>query len=110
MKFSSFLKEAVNKKELLSDLKNTLVRAQPAGAGRITSGDIQQESDRLGIRYWGKWEIPKGEEDDGDYDWEVLSDASTKQLKSIIADFEKANNCKVLYQMSEKNWIDFSIK
>lgn len=111
MKFSEFLKEdSTDKKALLSKLKSILLMAHPSGALRISKSDIQEEDDSLSIRYWGKWEIPEGEEDDGDYDWEVLSDASSKKLKEIIDSFEKTNKCKVRVQTSEKNWIEFNIK
>ena len=108
MKISTILTEAVDKKALLSGLKSALISGNPQG--RISSGDIQEDDNDLGIRYWGNWEIPEGEEDDGDYDWEVLSDSSRKKLKQIIDTFETANKCKVNYQTSEKNWIHFSIK
>lgn len=111
MKFSEFLKEdSVDKKALLSKLKSILLTNQPAGSSKISYSDIQEEADSLSIRYWGKWEVPQDEEDDGDYDWEVLSDTSSKKLKEIIDSFEKANKCKVRVQTSEKNWIEFNIK
>jgi hypothetical protein len=111
MKFSTFLKEAnEDKKALLAKLKSALLMGQPAGSAKISGRDIQEEDNSLSIRYWGKWEMPEGEEDDGDYDWEVLSAASSKKLKEVITAFEKANKCKVDCQTSEKNWIECSIK
>lgn len=111
MKFTIFLQEsAEDKKALLAKLKTAVLQGVPSGSPKISTRDIQEEGDTLNIRYWGRWEIPEGEEDDGDYDWEVLSDASSKKLKDIITSFEKANRCKVFYQTSEKNWIEFSIK
>jgi hypothetical protein len=110
MKFSEFLNEAVDKKMLLSKLKSALLMGQPPGSSKIHSSDIQEEDNSLGIRYWGKWEMPEGEEDDGDYDWEVLSAASSKKLKEVITAFEKEHKCNVMCQTSEKNWIECSIK
>ena len=111
MKFSTFLQESANdKKALLAKLKTALLQGVPSGSPKISTRDIQEEDNSLSIRYWGKWEIPEGEEDDGDYDWEVLSDASSKKLKDVITTFEKANSCKVNCQTSEKNWIECSIK
>ena len=101
-----FLQETIeNKKVLLSKFKTAVLQGVPSGSSKISNQDIQEEDDTLNIRYWGKWEIPEGEEDDGDYDWEVLSDTSSKKLKDIITSFEKANHCKVFCQTSEKNWI-----
>ena len=110
MKFSEFLVETVDKKELLTKLKSTLVNNLPARSSRISQNDVQLDANSLSIRHWGHWEIPEGEEDDGDYDWEVLSDDSSKKLKTVITAFEKENKCKVNVQTSEKNWIEFSIK
>ena len=107
MKISTIL-EADNS-ALLSKLKSAVILGVPAGCAKISMRDIQSDKDSLSIRYWGKWEMPEGEEDDGDYDWEVLSKSSQAQLKSVVTKFEKENKCKVDYQTSEKNWIEFSI-
>lgn len=97
-------------KALLSMLKSALLSDQPAGSSRITSSDIQEDSNSLGIRYWGQWEVPQDEEDDGDYDWQVLSVASSRKLNEIIMSFEKQHKCKVICQTSEKNWIECKIQ
>jgi hypothetical protein len=107
MKISTIL-EADN--ELLLKLKSALLRGVPAGGHKVSLSDVQIDKDSLSVHYWGKWEMPEGEEDDGDYDWEVLSKSSQAQLKSVVTKFEKENKCKVDYQTSEKNWIEFSIR
>ena len=41
------------------------------------------------FRHWGSWEMPQGEEDDGDYDWEVPTDATGRAAEKIAADLRK---------------------
>ena len=108
MKFKE-LTEAVDKKELLAKLKNVLLLGQPAGSTKKSHGDVRLDDETLEIRYWGHWEIPEDEEDDGDYDWEVLSQDSAKKLNDLIKKFEKENKCHIDYHTSEKNWILFRI-
>jgi len=105
MKFSEFITEAIDKKLLISKLEREL-----RASSRLTERDVQREDESLDVRHWGQWEVPEDEEDDGDYDWEVLTQASAKKLKDLITKFEKENKCKVNVQTSEKNWIAFSIK
>ena len=77
---------------------------------------MSQESEMNGswaiasIRYWGTWEIPEGEEDDGDYDWEILSEASCKIAKDIIdAASKKYPDMKIVFGTEEKNWISIQV-
>lgn len=100
------LEDSNNKLELLHKLEAIL-----KGAERVSISDIQYKKDELMIRHWGQWELPDDEEeDDGDYDWEVLSEKSSKKLTEIITKFEKENNCKIVSDSSEKNWLYFKIK
>lgn len=115
MKLTQLL-EVVDKKLMLSRLERELRSNMHNGQfgrtlGRqLTNYDVQREDERLSVRYWGDWVVPEDEEDDGDYDWKVLSIASKMKLKNLIAKFEKDNNCKVDVQSSEKCWLEFSIK
>ena len=58
------------------------------------------------IRDWGQWVVPDGEEDDGDYDWEVLTDKYRKILKDI-RDEAKHEYPSIDFNVDigEKNWI-----
>ena len=87
MKISTIL-EADNS-ALLTKLKSAVLQGVPAGCHKVSLSDVQLDKDSLSVRYWGKWEMPEGEEDDGDYDWEVLSKSSQAQLKSVVTKFEK---------------------
>jgi hypothetical protein len=64
----------------------------------------------FGLRHWGIWEMPPGEEDDGDYDWEILSRESSKILDSRIQVAKaKYPHLKIQASTSEKNWIDVTV-
>lgn len=61
-------------------------------------------------RYFGKWVVPDGEVDDGDYDWEVPTPETMKAVE------EKMDLVRQLYpkfkfkvETSEKNWLLFTI-
>lgn len=65
----------------------------------------------FGIRHWGQWEMPEGEEDDGDYDWEMLSEASARKLDEYLAMCEKNYpKFKFTPNTGEKNWIYISVR
>jgi hypothetical protein len=71
----------------------------------------EQCASTLHVRYWGHWEVPADEEDDGDYDWEELSESSWDLLKKLIERVEAANpGIKVEASTSEKNWIAFTVR
>lgn len=41
------------------------------------------------VRYWGDWQMPQGEEDDGDYDWKELTDSSRAKAEAIVSAVQK---------------------
>lgn len=71
---------------------------------------VQTPTAVVGLRHWGIWEMPPGEEDDGDYDWEILSRESSKILDARMAVFKaKYPQLKIRASTSEKNWIDIYV-
>lgn len=65
----------------------------------------------VSCRYWGKWVVPDGEEDDGDYDWEVLDTKSSKTLHDFIKGLPKKHKgLKFRASVDEKNWITIIIE
>lgn len=65
----------------------------------------------VGARYWGKWHVPEGEEDDGDYDWEVLDPSSGSLLRSFLKQLEtKHPKYSISFGTEEKNWIIVLVK
>lgn len=65
----------------------------------------------VSARYWGKWEVPEGEEDDGDYDWEVLTKKSRDELRKFMDSLSKKykKDYVFYYSTEEKNWISVDI-
>lgn len=63
------------------------------------------------VRHWGGWTMPDGvEDDDGDYDWEVLTDKWSKILSNLSAQWtSKYPSLKIHVNTSEKNWINVQI-
>jgi len=58
------------------------------------------------VRDWGDWEVPPGEEDDGDYDWQQMTQETSNQLRTIItAARAKYPDFNIGVQSGEKNWI-----
>lgn len=74
--------------------------------------DLRKEDDGFQVRYWGDWVMPEGEEDDGDYDWEVLSHKSSKDLGKIVDEMNRniAQGWMLRAQVGEKNWITFTVE
>lgn len=90
-------------REMFSKIKYALYDAKNRYA------EYRKDDECVSVRYWGEWEVPEGEEDDGDYDWEVLSDKSSKELDSILPKIEAdlPEGWKLRVQTGEKNWIYF---
>lgn len=78
--------------ELISSLRTTF--------GRLTLGD-QHDATMIDVRYLGAWEVPAGEEDDGDYDWKVPTAETHKALDAICS------RLGYTYSVEEKEWITF---
>ncbi len=63
------------------------------------------------VRYWGDWEVPADEEDDGDYDWKVPTAATKKKLDEIVRTYSNRFGVKVTwFNEGEKNWLGFEIR
>lgn len=88
---------------LLTALKST------GGYGFDVDGPYSEDSRAyMSVRHWGQWENPQGEEDEEDYDWQVMTDDSSHQLEGIIANVGvKYPNVKMECQGSEKQWLEF---
>lgn len=64
----------------------------------------------ISARHWGEWEFPRDaeydQEDDGDYDWEVMTDKSQADLSTIIKDARnRYPDFNIRVQTGEKNWV-----
>lgn len=64
----------------------------------------------FGIRDWGQWEMPEGEEDDGDYDFKVPTQETDQAAFKIIQGLrQQFPMFDFHYGSGEKNWIDIQI-
>jgi hypothetical protein len=62
----------------------------------------------FGVRYWGDWKVPDDEEDDGDYDWKVLTDRTRTEIKRVLDAVRKRHpKIKLDYSTGEKEWLYF---
>lgn len=94
-------------KVALADAKAEM-RSAHQMARYCTWGQTEQHGKRFefDVRDWGDWEVPEGEEDDGDYDWKVMTKKSREYLTDIIRAVEKRHpKVKLSYSPEEKNWI-----
>ena len=89
----------------ISDAVDLMLRQMKSNGG--SSADIDNKTGKgFWIRYWGDWQVPYDAEDDGDYDWEELTDESGKKLDQLIRAVHVAfPNVKITVQGSEKNWL-----
>lgn len=94
-------------KVIVMDILSTLEKHQQGWQSDVDSM-INEKNDYTegGIRYWGKWNVPKGEVDDGDYDWKVLDESShdilNEEIDKISARYPKV---KITYSMGGKCYI-----
>jgi hypothetical protein len=94
--------------ELASALQAMLM-AMKAKDGRADYTAMDAVS--FDTRYWGQWEVPAGEEDDGDYDWKELSDQSSKDLLAIKTKVcSQFPNVAIDFEDSEKEHITIHVK
>jgi hypothetical protein len=98
----------------LRSLLRQLIAAKPPKWGNYQTDPVEKSQNRsymTGIRDWGVWQMPEGEDDDGDYDWEVLSDKSANNMQQIVDSFgTKYPGIKFGWSTEEKNWIMFFAK
>ena len=65
----------------------------------------------IAARHWGKWSVPDGEDDDIDYDWEVLDKSSASMLNSFLKQLgTKYPKYSLKFGVEEKNWINVLIE
>jgi hypothetical protein len=76
--------------------------------------EVSEDTDnecRFEIRHWGAWENPDDARHEQDYDWQVLSESSRKQLKAMLDTFHKAHpEFEATCQTEEKNWLVVTVR
>lgn len=121
MRFKDYLtncsEETVSDADLKSALQSLLSLVTSTSRGIDVQEDgiqprqYNQPGFSVGVRYFGVWEMPEGEEDDGDYDWEVLSQKSRNDLARLIDKVStQYPKMKFSYSTEEKNWIELNVE
>jgi hypothetical protein len=65
-----------------------------------------QDGMMASIRYWGNWVVPDDEEDDGDYDWKILTPESSQRANSIVDQVKQQfPNVDIRWSPEEKEYI-----
>ncbi|CAJ0592253.1 unnamed protein product [Cylicocyclus nassatus] len=93
-KFTKFLNEVVKNyvvgleqgKDNMTVCKEVLEHLRKNGGGYINKDQFDDDGHSAfgQIRDWGNWENPSDAADEEDYDWQVLTDSSSKKLDELL--------------------------
>lgn len=84
-----------------------ILRDEMLRAG-VRKDDITEYDSTLHVRYFGDWQVPADEEDDGDYDWKEPTPSTRRALDRLVAEVSKKVNAKIVWQNEgEKCWVSF---
>lgn len=62
------------------------------------------------LRHFGQWEVPQGEDDDGDYDWKVPTDKTQQVVKKVLDGFRKKYpKYNITSSYEEKEWLTIQV-
>lgn len=109
--------DIMNESDDLSKIESKIMNFFKQGrASKVTkekpfANDPRKIVSIISSRDWGEWEMPEGEDDDdGDYDWEVLTRNSTNKIRKFIAELDKEfRSYKFQYRVEEKNYVEIDI-
>lgn len=93
-----------------NELLRTLKSHPKARWVTIEKPEIEGSEVVCAVRDFGDWVVPDDEEDDGDYDWEVPTDATMEIIQKIKTPIEQRFSVKIQPSVEEKNWIYFYIR
>ncbi len=111
MLLTTILETSADLLPAVNALKDALKRHPKRGYGYDVTHEFTKEGATVEVRDWGNWQVPEGEEDDGDYDWEEMTPASMKDLSAIMDKLEKEfPMVDFSPQTGEKNWLYVYIK
>ena len=103
--FSDFMTEAKSTDEA-EQLKASAVSFLKGNGGSNVRVETNGKGFDVESRYWGKWQVPEGEDDDEDYDWEVPTKDTSLKMKKFVEELKsKHKGFKISWTYSEKNWI-----
>jgi hypothetical protein len=97
---------------MVAAAEDWLLAMARAPEGRsVTSQDRQPPERRdwsveAAVRYWGDWVVPDGEEDDGDYDWKVMTARSADRAKAVLDQVRRQHpSVDMTVSSEEKEWL-----
>jgi len=102
-----------HRQSVVAALKHAITRAAGNDARFLTFEIFQSRdgSPELAVRDFGKWVVPDGEEDDGDYDWNEPSRETIKKIDAIVADVKSQfPGIIIAAHTGEKNWYYFAVR
>lgn len=92
------------------------LKSRISGGGYHPTGEVEQRLNyrketeiSFDIRYWGEWENPEGEEDEEDYDWQVLTRESVSRLRELTKEYGERYGVTITFTPEEKCWITFRV-
>jgi predicted NUDIX family NTP pyrophosphohydrolase len=101
------------RQSVVAALKQAITRAAGKDSRLLTFEILQSRegSPELAVRDFGKWVVPDGEEDDGDYDWQVPTANTWNAVEQLVADVKRQFPAIVIAPYTgEKNWIYFAVR
>jgi hypothetical protein len=94
-------------------LFNEVIRIKGMRRSDVDPIEVTPEGEHwFQARYIGDWVVPSDEEDDGDYDWKIPTDATCKMLTAMVDSVSKHfPGVKLTWQdAGEKCWVTFTAK
>lgn len=108
--------DIMNESNDLSKIESEIMSFFKQGrASKVTKeepfpNDPRKVVSTISSRHWGEWDLPEGEEDEEDYDWEILTRESSNKLKKFIDELNKKHRkYKFQHRVEEKNYVEIDI-
>jgi len=98
----------MNAKQVLEAIRREILNERGVDVEEINSHEPAEWG--FSFRYFGTWEMPEGEEDDGDYDWKIPTAATRARLETICAKHATKTVSVAWHFEGEKFWLRFTAR
>lgn len=105
-------KKQASGKDNMTVCKEVLEHLRKNGGGYINKDQFDDDGHSAygQIRDWGNWENPSDAADEEDYDWQVLTDSSSKKLDELLDEIRaKYPTQEIECEIGEKNYISITV-
>lgn len=105
-------KKQASGKDNMTVCKEVLEYLRKNGGGYINKDQFDDDGHSAygQIRDWGNWENPSDAADEEDYDWQVLTDSSSKKLDELLDEVRaKYPTQEIECEIGEKNYISITV-